>query len=207
LLRMASEDCDKLNFRNGLNVSLVPMSKDYSQQIVRWTNDPEIRAITGSHFPRTMESVKKQLEDADSGSQKADNVWFGIMYCAENVLIGEASISRINWPNRNVNVSVTIGEKAYWNRGFGTEAARLLMGYAFEELQMHKVKASFLAENAIAQKIAEVLGMHYEFTFHEQVYSGFAWHDQPVYAIFEREWFATAPAPAPEGSDDEGDSQ
>jgi RimJ/RimL family protein N-acetyltransferase len=180
------------------------MNKDYAPQIVKWANDPEIRAITGSHFPRTVESVKKQLEDADSGSQKADNVWFGIWHCADNALIGEASLSRINWPNRNANASVTIGEKAYWNRGLATEAAKLVFGYGFEELQLHKIRASFLAENAYAQKIAEALGMHHEFSFHEQVYSAFAWHDQPVYAIFDKEWFSSTQSQSP--AEDGGDS-
>jgi hypothetical protein len=168
------------------------MSKDYAQQVVKWANDPEIRALTGSHFPRTLESVKKQLEDADTASQKVDEIWFGIWHCADKALIGEASLNRINWPNRSANLSVTIGEKTYWNRGLGTEVARLLLGYGFEELQLHKMKAFFLAENAPAQKVVESLNMHYELSFHEQVFFGFTWHDLNIYGIFDREWLSHA---------------
>ncbi len=145
---LINEDHEILNFINGPNVSLVNLRNENVEQLIRWANDPEIRVLTGSHFSRTFDSVKKQLEDADAGTQKADNIWFGIWHGADQALIGEASLIRINWPSRSANFTITIGEKTYWNRGLGTEVGRLLLDYGFKELQFHKIKAFFLSENA-----------------------------------------------------------
>jgi RimJ/RimL family protein N-acetyltransferase len=70
------------------------------------------------------------------------------------------------------------------------------------------MKAFFLGENTAARAIAETLGMHHEFTFHEQIFSGFAWHDQPVYVIFDREWLTSDQVTDQSSStEEESDSQ
>ena len=57
--------------------------------------------------------------------------------------------------------------KPYWGRGYGTEAAREMLRYGFEELQLNRIHASFFTRNAASGRIMEKIGMRFEGCFRE----------------------------------------
>lgn len=52
-------------------------------------------------------------------------------------------------------------EKAYWGKGFATEAAEKFMQYAFEKLKTEKLVAVARPENTASRRVMEKLGMQY----------------------------------------------
>jgi RimJ/RimL family protein N-acetyltransferase len=75
-----------------------------------------------------------------------------------------------------------------WGIGYGTEAARAQMGFAFEQLGLHRVWAGTDPDNAASARILEKLGMKREGHLRENVQVRSEWHDTIVFAILDREW-------------------
>jgi RimJ/RimL family protein N-acetyltransferase len=48
--------------------------------------------------------------------------------------------------------------KPYWNRGYATEAARKLAGFAFHDLKVDRIWASWFADNPASGRVLEKLG-------------------------------------------------
>ncbi len=73
-------------------------------------------------------------------------------------------------------------------RGFATEAARALVGVAFDALGAHRVYARADARNVGSTRLLERLGMRCEARFREnQIFKG-AWCEEVVYAVLASEW-------------------
>jgi RimJ/RimL family protein N-acetyltransferase len=51
---------------------------------------------------------------------------------------------------------------AYWNRGYATEAARAVVAYGFDELELHRIWAPHFASNPASGRVLQKLGMKYE---------------------------------------------
>ena len=65
-----------------------------------------------------------------------DRAYFAIELDGE--LIGEAGLHRIDHFSRTCELGIGIG-RAYWGKGFGQDAVRTLVDYAFEHLNMNRV--------------------------------------------------------------------
>jgi RimJ/RimL family protein N-acetyltransferase len=78
----------------------------------------------------------------------------------------------------------------YWGNGYATEAASAMVAYGFDELKVHRVSASLVADNAASARVLEKLGMREEGRFREATqFKGRTW-DALHYAILEPEWRA-----------------
>jgi RimJ/RimL family protein N-acetyltransferase len=78
----------------------------------------------------------------------------------------------------------------YRRQGYGTEAAQLILKYAFDDWHAHKVLAMCNAQNIPSQKVLEKLGMTKEGIFREELPWQDKWVDQYFYSILEREFKA-----------------
>ncbi|MBL7064270.1 MAG: GNAT family N-acetyltransferase [Anaerolineae bacterium] len=62
-------------------------------------------------------------------------------------LIGYVELDGIIWPHSVCGFSVAIGDRANWGKGYGYEAARLALAFAFDELNLHRVTATVFSNN------------------------------------------------------------
>lgn len=138
-----AESIQKPIFLVGRKVNLRPFSKDDIPTLTRWINDPEVRQFVTIVLPRTEIQEAKWIEKL--GSDDKDIV-LGIE-TKEGRLIGSMGIHRINWTDRVCMTGAIIGDKNYWGKGYGTDAKMILLDYAFNTLNMHKVCSAVIAYN------------------------------------------------------------
>ncbi len=107
--------------------------------------------------------------------------WFAITHPQSGALIGEIGLIGISWPNQRAGLSILVlpGSR---RAGVGREAIELLVGWARDELGLHRIELHALPENAAMQGLAEASG----FT-HEGVLRGYSFErgrfvDNVVYA-------------------------
>ena len=74
-------------------------------------------------------------------------------------LLGDAQLSRIDWFSRSGSLGVGIARRKDRGYGFGTEAARALIGHAFTHMDLVRISAATAEHNNRAQKSLEKLGM------------------------------------------------
>jgi RimJ/RimL family protein N-acetyltransferase len=79
----------------------------------------------------------------------------------------------------------------FTHQGYASEAARAMLGVAFETIGLHRVIANLAPENAASVALCLRLGMRHEAHFVKDLWVKGAWEDTGIYAMLEEEWFAT----------------
>ncbi len=120
----------------GERVLLRPFSKRDLPHIQRWSTDAELRKLIGEVAPMSEAETEKYYKELRADK---DRVWFVIVLKRNGRVIGEAGLLRMFRPWRNTDMTIIIGEKDAWGKGYGTEAGHLLLDYAFNRLGFHRI--------------------------------------------------------------------
>ncbi|MEJ6951695.1 GNAT family N-acetyltransferase [Natronospora cellulosivora (SeqCode)] len=119
----------------GDRIYLSPISLDDVEQFTEWLNDIELTInLTLSTQIFTLEKEKEIL---DKLSKEGYN--FSIVDKSNDELLGNCGLLNVNQINRNAEVGIFIGNKNYWNKGYGTEAMNLLLDYSFNLLNLNSI--------------------------------------------------------------------
>jgi RimJ/RimL family protein N-acetyltransferase len=146
-------------FLTGERVYLRPLERADLPQIRAWANAPEIRALTGEVRPMTESGAAAFYEKVQTDESR---IWFVVCLCEGDRPIGEAGLLRMVPAWRTTDLSIILGEKDAWGRGYGTEAIRLLLDYAFGALNMHRVAIGVVGFNERALRFYENVGFRRE---------------------------------------------
>lgn len=161
---------------------LRPITLDDAQAMFAYGGNPEnVRYMAWG--PNTMEQTIDFIKKSKSGEE------FAIVLKSENVVIGSCGV----YPDEN-NDTGELGwilHKNYWKHGYGTEFARELIRYGFEDLGLRRLTATCVAENYGSYRIMERNGMRREALHVKAHWSNVdkVWYDSAVYAILAEEYF------------------
>lgn len=106
---------------------------------------------------------------------------FAITNKENGELLGAIALSN-NQKSKNGAIAYWIGEK-YWGKGYGTEAVKALIDFAFEEKKLHKVFARYFKSNPASGKIMEKIGMKQEGLLKDHVLKDGKYEDLFYYGI------------------------
>lgn len=128
----------------------------------QWQRDSEFNRLLDSE-PRGMPSAKKIQEWIEKGSDgnKPESYVFSIRALAEDKQIGFIGLW-LDLIHAEVWVGIGIGEREYWGKGYGTEAMKLGVQYAFVELAAQRVSLGLFEYNPRALKSYEKAGFRLE---------------------------------------------
>ena len=104
----------------------------------RWYSDPDVRHwlhLSETSLP-TLQSERNRWQSA--GADPARQMW--VIETRDGVAIGIIGLQSIDDVHRRAELGISIGEKAYWSRGYGTDAIRVLLRYAFAALSLRRVE-------------------------------------------------------------------
>lgn len=83
--------------------------------------------------------------------------------------------------------------KPYWGQGYGTEAARAVLRYGFEELGLNRIYAHHMVRNPASGRILEKLGMTREGLLRQHVIKWGQFEDVVLYGILREQYKAARP--------------
>ncbi len=155
---------DVLNFLKqetliGKSVVLRPFSRDDLRFVQKWSGDAEMRRLTGEVAPMSDAEAEKFFESVQADK---DRLWFAVVLKRGNRVVGEAGLLRMFSLWRCTDMTVVLGEKDAWGKGYGTEAGRLLLDLAFERLGFHRVSVGVVGFNRRALRFWRGLGFRKE---------------------------------------------
>ena len=75
-----------------------------------------------------------------------------------------------------------------WGQGYATEVARLLTGFGFDTLELHRVSAAIGPDNDASVAVVKRLGYSYEGRLRDHVFTNGAWRDSLLYSVLANEW-------------------
>ena len=155
----ARKNVSEQEFLVGRRVFLRPFSEDDLSYVQKWSNDSKIRRLTGEIAPMSRQEAEEFYKHLRADK---DRVWFAVVLKRGNRVIGEVGLLRMFRPWRCTDMSIIIGEKNTWGKGYGTEAGRLLLKYAFEQLKFHRVSIGVVGFNDRAIRFWKSLGFKKE---------------------------------------------
>lgn len=139
-------------------ISLRIMTRELCHQLYQgWENDPAIYLDMDLFSPYRYD--KEAVDRYFDGKQAPDRVFFAIL--KDGVPVGELHLKRIDRRNRECTLSIHMQNDGVKGRGYGTQAERLALRYAFEVLGMEAVNADTVVKNTRSQHILEKLGFQH----------------------------------------------
>ena len=154
-----------------------------------WVNDPNIvRFLSWAIFPQTLRETERFVELQMSGEDPMNRA-FVISLRDDDLCIGTTGLN-IDWRNRSGELGIVIGNPDYLGKGYGKEAVDLLLGFGFNELNLHRVGLQVFDFNERAIRSYQKSGMVEEGRLREAFFREGDYHDIVLMAITEDEFKA-----------------
>jgi len=152
----------------GKRIYLSPISIDDYKLYTEWVNDFEVGlGVTFNKLVLNEESEKSALERLSKNGYN-----FGIVELETDKLIGNVGFPAIDQINRKATVGIFIGDKEYWNDGYGGEALSLLLDFGFNVLNLNSINLTVLEFNKPAIRCYEKIGFKEAGRLREAVIAG-----------------------------------
>lgn len=111
-------------------------------------------------------------------------------------MIGEVRLDRIDMQDRRANFAIGILDPMWLGKGLGTEAAKLVLDFAFRTLHLHRIGLRVLAYNTRAIRSYEKCGFVVEGREREAGLVDGVWHDDVIMGILDRNFIEAVSATA-----------
>ncbi len=85
-------------------------------------------------------------------------------------------------------LGIAIGEKDYWDIGYGSEAARLIIEYGFNTLNLNRIESSALAYNKRSICMHKKIGFKSEGIQYQKMFKGGSYQDIMLFGILREDW-------------------
>ena len=118
---------------------------DVTDRYVGWLNDEEVnKYLETRHTTQTLESCRVFVESCNGDPTSH---LFGIFLKSDGTHIGNIKIGFIHMRYKRGELSLFIGEKKHWGRGYGTEAVKAVSRYSINTLGLRKIQAGCYEDN------------------------------------------------------------
>ena len=160
-----------------------PTDDDVAARL-RLGNNPDLIRLSGGSRadvrPMTEEEARRWVQHL----RDHDYAWV----IERGALIGAVRLDHVDLRDRRASLEIGIEEKARLGLGLGTEAIMLVLGYAFDSLNLHRISVRVIDYNTRALRAYEKCGFVVEGREREGVYVDGTWHDDVLLGILEREY-------------------
>jgi RimJ/RimL family protein N-acetyltransferase len=150
-----SQDAQPIVNIRGERVALGPLRRDLMPTYQRWDTDFATNRTTAIARSVTLE---QEAAAYDRAAMSEQDVFFTIYDLASWRPIGKTYLESVNLRNRTAEFGIVIGEEEYRGKGFGTEATRLVLDYAFTVLGLHNVMLVVYEFNLAGRRAYEKAG-------------------------------------------------
>lgn len=151
----------------GERLYLRAIERDDLQRCHDWMNDESLRATLAQRYPLSLAQEADWIERTTRG-QDPSRLTFAICLVAGDRHIGNCGLEAIERENGVATFGILIGEADVRGQGFGEEATRVLCRFAFDELNLHKIRLDVHATNAPAIRTYEGVGFRREGVLREE---------------------------------------
>lgn len=180
-----SHVCNGPVFISGKTIDLRVITEACVPEFLVWYNDSEVTRYISIYLPMT---EKEEIEWVQGLSgRKSTDVVLAIV-TKEGQHIGNVGIHGINWRDRVATTGTVIGEKEFRGKGIGTEVKMLLLNYAFNTLNLHKICSRALAFNVASRRFSQKCGYQQEGVLRKHIFKNGEYVDQVLLAVFREDW-------------------
>jgi len=177
----------------GTHVVIRAQSKDDLDLLHRWLSDLELYDSAWPpywEFPLSRDRLAHILEEEAKQKDRRNY----IIEAPEGHPIGCIFLLHLNWPSAHAELGIIIGDREALGKGYGSDAIRTLLKFAFETLHLHRIYLRCGAGNERAIRTYEACGFRREGIFREACWRDGRWEDELVFSILADEYREAQPA-------------
>lgn len=169
-------------------VKLRKMTKEDTELYHKWRNDLEVMQSTNSSLDvYPLEDTREFVNNVMLSSHTAKG--YIMVEKEEETPLGVISLINIDYKNRNAECIIDIGEKEYWGQGYGTEGLKLLLDFAFYEMNLHRVSLKVFSFNERAIRLYTKIGFQEEGSSRQSLFRNGKWYDVIHMGLLQNEYF------------------
>ena len=174
------------NLFTGQRIRLAAPRAEDAEAFARWSEDPGYMRQLDTDYarPRTVQEMAQQHGSSGDGS----SLLFHLRTNETDQLIGFAALFNIEWNNQTATLAIGIGDTEHRGQGYGREALELLLNYAFNELNLHRIGLDVIADNETAIKAYRNVGFVEEGVMRQAVHRDNTRIDRIWMGILREEW-------------------
>jgi ribosomal-protein-alanine N-acetyltransferase len=143
------------------------------------------------HF--TLQGQRDEIERARDDAQRDMRYAFGVFLQSSHELIGRVALSNVSrgaWQNATLGYYIDL---AHNGRGYGTQAVRQALRFAFEQAGLHRVQAAVLPRNDASRRVLEKAGFAREGRSTKYLQINGVWEDHEMFAVTAEDWRGLEP--------------
>lgn len=168
----------------GNKVTLRFIEPDDLEAIREMSNDSEQEYMIGGW---SLPAAKKHQEDwYQRILGDKNNIRFAIDY--NGSFVGLVTLTDIDWKNRRAKSGIRLTLNAPKQQGIATDALVTMLGYAFDELNLHRVYATIIEHNLASRKLHAKCGYKEEGILRQSVYKRGLYHNELQLSVLRSEY-------------------
>lgn len=138
-------------------IELKKLTRELCHELFKgWSNDASIYMDMSLFKPYSYN--KASVDRYFDSKNEPSRIIFAIML--DDKPIGELQLKRIDWEKAECTLSIHMQNDTVKEKGYGTQAERMAVKYAFDELGMVAVNADTIMKNTRSQHVLEKVGFH-----------------------------------------------
>ena len=136
---------------------------DAEEAFANWMNDPDVTKYLTWTPHGDISVTRALLKVREEECKRPDCYHWAVVLKDGNILIGDIEAGIVDEYQETGGIGYCIG-KAWWGKGFMTEALTEVLRYCFEEVGFYRINGIHAAENVGSSRVMEKCGLKYEGT-------------------------------------------
>ncbi|HLX62930.1 MAG TPA: GNAT family protein [Planctomycetota bacterium] len=169
----------------GERIYFRPFEKADAPTLTGFINDPAVRRTLEWHRPMNIHTEEAWIAEHNKSE---DELILGIALKENDELIGSVGLHKISARDRKATFGLLIGVKDEWNKGYGTEATRLMLRHAFVELNLNRVALHVYESNPGGVRAYEKAGFVLEGRLRQCAFRDGRYVDVLCMSVLREEW-------------------
>ena len=165
---------------------LRPFSLSDEAAVFALASDPAVARFVRFEAHRTPADTRAFLQTVLEHYALGELLSWAIVRREDDQLIGSCGFVSENKKRNLAEIGYWLG-KPYWGKGYAVEAARALVRFGFEQMNLQRVEAKCFVQNRAAQRVIEKLGMKFEGRERREMIKGI-YPELLLYSILRQEW-------------------
>jgi RimJ/RimL family protein N-acetyltransferase len=173
----------------GRLVRLRALEKSDADAMIRWASDEDVVRWHGPPNWPASRVQQEQFIERVTAPDYADKAF--AIETLDGTLVGDCGLRTIEWRSRKAEFYITIGEKQLWDKGFGTDALKLISRLAFDKMNLNRLWLTVLVDNPRAVRCYEKCGFVREGLLRQESFVDGKYRDVLVMALLREDYDPT----------------
>lgn len=172
----------------GDRVRLRHVEREDLPLFVIWLNDPEVRHGLALRYPLSMAEEENWFETMLKSPIEERPLVIEVKQGEEWQMIGNSGFHNLDWRSSNAELGIFIGDKSFWDQGYGTEVMGMLLKHGFSTMNLYRISLRVFEDNPRAIRSYEKAGFVHEGRLRQAEYHDGRYHDVLFMSVLRPEW-------------------